>query len=214
PPARPSALDRVGPPTSHAGVGVRLDGEADGRALLLVQFELHERRYRAQTETIGLDVRPCDGDGLDGLVDGVRSDGLDFYLALVAQQSRDRASYRVRPRRSRYPKNLYLGPPKTVRVVIVCSIVSPDDKASLLRKTPSGRWRRLLTLSATVHILRRNDRRRAQPCCVDQPDSRLSGSCRLTRVSVLRPIPRRDNGGVLLLFELEATVDEGTWEAG
>ena len=113
---------------SHFCVWVRLDCEADGRALLLVELEFDERRHGVQPEPVGLDVSASDRDGLDGLVDCVRPDGLDLDFALVAQQSRDRTSNRVRPRRSRYPKDFDVLPPSTLRFVTVCSIVSLCDK--------------------------------------------------------------------------------------
>src|SRR5690606_34175876 len=71
-------------PRSLALFLVRLHGEPHRRPLLVVELQLDERRDRDEAEPVRLYVRPGDGDGLDRLVDGMGTDGLDLHLTLVS----------------------------------------------------------------------------------------------------------------------------------
>lgn len=68
---------------------MRVYGEPHGSPLLILQLELHERRLGGKVEPVGLDVASGNGDGLDGLVYRLRSDGLHLDLVLTTQEGSD-----------------------------------------------------------------------------------------------------------------------------
>lgn len=80
-----------------------VDGEPNSGTLLTLQFELHERRPGGEVESVRFYIAASDGDRLHGLIDGVRSDGLNLDLAFVPQQCRYRTCDRVWPRSAGYP---------------------------------------------------------------------------------------------------------------
>jgi hypothetical protein len=79
-----------------------LDAETNRSPLLTLQLELDEGRLCAEIESVVLNVTSGDGDGLDGLIYSLRTDGLDLDFAFASQQRRDCTRYGVGAGISRY----------------------------------------------------------------------------------------------------------------
>lgn len=72
----------------------RFHGQLDCGPFVAVDFDVHERRPADQVDTAGSQKAPGDGDGLDGLIERARADGLDFDASPLSYGAGQRAGNR------------------------------------------------------------------------------------------------------------------------